>query len=116
MSYASIKKSRTSRGVNRRSAIVDEEEWTETVDDNNRRLFLPQEPRSSASASPKKRARFLSPERNTVWDIPDELPSIGMGEEVNDSSMDNENKDGHGVKPVRLLYILKMHVQTATIF
>lgn len=79
----------------------------ETIDDNNRRLFLPspQEPRSSASASPKKRARFLSPERNTDWDIPDDLPSTGMGEEVNDPSLDNENKGGHGVKPVCLLYI-----------
>ena len=77
----------------------------ETLDDNNRRLFLPQEPRSSASASPKKCARFLSPEHNTVWDIPDDLPS--MGDEVNDPSMDNEDKDkgGHQVKPVGPLCI-----------
>jgi hypothetical protein len=115
MSYASVKKSRTSKGANRRSAIVDEEEWMETIDKDNRRIFLPQEPmepspsqstvkRSSASASPSKRARFLSPERDTVLDIPDDLPY--MGDEVNDPSVENKDKGGHGVKPVRCLYIL----------
>jgi hypothetical protein len=115
MSYSSVKKSRTSRGANRRSAIVDEEEWTETMDKDNRHIFFPRElmepspsqstvQRSSASASPKKRARFLSPERNTVLDIPDDLPSVG--DEVNDPGIENKDKGGHGVKPVRCLYIL----------
>ena len=115
MSYASVKKSRTFRGPNRRSAIVDEEEWMETIDKDNRHIFLPREPMepspsqstvqcSSASASPTKRARFLSPERDTVLDIPDDLPY--MGDEVNDPSVENKDKGGHGVKPVRCLYIL----------
>src|ERR1700678_586104 len=115
MSYASVKKSRTFRGANRRSAIVDEEEWMETIDKDNRHIFLPREltepspPQStvqhlSASASPTKCARFLSPEHDTVLDIPDDLPY--MGDEVNDPSVENKDKGGHGVKPVRCLYIL----------
>jgi hypothetical protein len=82
----------------------------ETIDEDNRRLFVPQErspssstvPRSSTSASPKKRARLLSPERSNVWDIPDNFPS--MGDEVNDPSIDKEDKGGHGAKPVCLVY------------
>jgi hypothetical protein len=116
MSYASVKKSRTSRGANRQSAIVDEEEWMETIDENNRRLFIPHEApqpsptsskvhqRSFSSASPKKRARLLSPDRDTFWDRPDDLPS--MGDELNHQSTDNGDKGGHGVKHVCPLYIL----------
>jgi hypothetical protein len=115
MSYASVKKSRTFRGANRRSAIVDEEEWMETIDKDNKRVFLPREPiqpspsqstvqRSSPSASPKKRARFLSPEHDTVLDIPEDLPSVG--DEVNDPSVEDKDKGGRRVKPVRRLYIL----------
>jgi hypothetical protein len=39
-----------------------------------------------------------------VLDIPDDLPSVG--DEVNDPGIENKDKGGHGVKPVRCLYIL----------
>ena len=115
--YASVKKSRTFRGANRRSAIVDEEEWMETIDKDNKRIFLPLEPREPSSSqstiqrspalpSLKKHPRFLSPEHDHVLNISEDLPS--MGDEVNDPCVEDKDKPegGHGVKHVRQLYIL----------
>lgn len=89
----------------------------ETIDKDNKRIFLPLEPRepsssqstiqcSSALPSPKKRPRFLSPEHDHVLNIPEDLPS--MEDEVNDPCVEDEDKPegGHGVKHVRQLYIL----------
>lgn len=68
------RKSRTSKAASHRTFTVPEVEWVETLNAKQQSVLIPQDTaeastsrhRSSFSASPTKRIRLLSPERDPV--------------------------------------------------